>query len=655
VSDDNKLDFVLDLDGSEFAHTVTESIEKVGELGAKLGGIAEIAGLVGAAYLALKASLDLTFEAENIQAINEQFEALARNAGIAGDKLKTGLEKSANGMITQRDLMQAANRAMIEMGASAQRLPELLDVARKAAAVFGGDVLERFEQINQAVATGATRQLRAIGLQIDNNKAMREYANSIGVTVSSLSQAGEAQARLNAVLEKARTSQNGVNNEVYQAHNAWQQFKTALAEAGEVATLAYAKIAGPTVKAALTGLAKWAHDAKVAVQAAFGDGAEQASAKVEQLRGEIGRLETGIKNLEARPKMGGLFDAENAQFLAQMRQQLAGYRGELEKLEQDEKNLKGPEDKKPGAASAKGGGVDHDKQLQSETRFNQELVALHAQRVQSEIAAARSLEEMDNLADQRRVVLAEETSSQIEQVRSRRKMGEIATDAQANQLIDEIERTHFNKMVALEDDLKAARIKALDQYAAHATSTANGVARAFEVQAKKSEIAIKDFATLGTIATSSFQKSAVSNFEAFGAGTKNGADAAKGIMFGMMADISEQYGEMILLMSIWPPNPVGIAAGGALLALAGFLRSQADSAPAATGGAAAISSGYSSGGAGSIGDTLPTPQATAEAQKQKMVTINIQGHYLDTESSRMWLVEQIRQASDATDFSVRSS
>ena len=193
MADEKETKFKLSVETREFVEKILEAKANVTSLASEgsLSNFAEgllkvgaAAGVLGAAFLAIKTSLEAVFDAEHINQINNQFSLLTTNAGIATGTLKKGLEEAAGGLIDDADLMQSANKALVEMGDRARRLPEILALARQATVVFGGDAKSNFEAINQAIATGNTRMLRNLGLKIDQQKAEENYAKSIGATVA---------------------------------------------------------------------------------------------------------------------------------------------------------------------------------------------------------------------------------------------------------------------------------------------------------------------------------------------------------------------------------------------------------------------------------------------------------------------------------------
>jgi len=182
---------------NEIAHSITESLGEAGASFAKFG-VAAAAGAI--VFEGLKEIFNLTLEAESIQRTAENFDTFANRAGANAAQLKEELEKAGGGLIDLDDTLKIANKALTEFGDSAEKIPQLLDIAVKSSVTFGGSVEENFQKLVSAVESGNTRQLRAINLFIDSKKALKEYADGLGVQVDQLSQAGRQQAVLNAAV-----------------------------------------------------------------------------------------------------------------------------------------------------------------------------------------------------------------------------------------------------------------------------------------------------------------------------------------------------------------------------------------------------------------------------------------------------------------------
>lgn len=272
MADENTESFRLDLDSTKFVEGAQKAFESISRIGESSEGIASLVGTLGevglaigvvvAGFLAAKAAMNEAFAAENILAIQKQFEVLSAQAGAYGSKLKAGLVEAGKGWATETELMEAANRAMVNLSIDVNQLPKVLNVARQAAAVMGGTMVEKFEMISRAIEMGSTRALRHAGIIINQKKAYDDYAKSIGTTAEHLNEAGKQQAILNAVLEFGKKNLDASSQGVRTNITLWQQFKTNLKEVGEAIAIIFNKLLGPTLGKVLGLLGRVSHEFK---------------------------------------------------------------------------------------------------------------------------------------------------------------------------------------------------------------------------------------------------------------------------------------------------------------------------------------------------------------------------------------------------------
>lgn len=198
-----------------------------------------------AAGVLIKEAFDLTLEGEKIKAVETQFENLAEQAGITANELKEGLEKSANGLISTDELLKIANGSIIELGSSASRLPEVLEISRKSVAALGGTLQEKFTTAIQAIETGNTRLLRSQGIILDQEKAFKEYAKTLGLTAGELTKAQQQQALLNAFIDQAGAKFAGVKGGLIENNIAVKQITVSMHELREQFALFVNSSIGP--------------------------------------------------------------------------------------------------------------------------------------------------------------------------------------------------------------------------------------------------------------------------------------------------------------------------------------------------------------------------------------------------------------------------
>jgi len=163
----------------------------------------EVAVTVVAVWVAISKAVDYAkLGAAALQA-EESFASVTASYGVNGDKLLAKMTEVSDGIIDQSDLMQRAVKAL-QQGLSAEQIVELLEVARSAARTAGTDIVQAFDGITNAVANQTTRALKLYGIVIDQNKAMEEYARTLGVSKDALNEQQQSQALANAAIAEGR-------------------------------------------------------------------------------------------------------------------------------------------------------------------------------------------------------------------------------------------------------------------------------------------------------------------------------------------------------------------------------------------------------------------------------------------------------------------
>ena len=648
MAEQKKETLLLDLDSAEFikkmlhARGQLEGLGDADNLSGLIKGLTtatKVIGVVGTAALAAKTAFDWTVEGESIRAINYQFENLTKNAGIATEELKEGLKKAADGLVDDTELLKSANKAIVQMGTSAKKLPDVFELARKATAGFGGNLMENFENINRAIATGQTRFLKSIGLTVDADKAYKDYAKSIGRAVSTLTEQEKRQATLNAVIEQGQRAYKGIDVDITKTANTWQQLKTTVSEIGEVLILFFEKTAGPTIRNLLEWMSQFAKSFKTNVTAAFGEGTEQINAKIEVTKGQI----TSLTNMMLEAKAGSVEETSLMKQITAAQERLKKLRAALQETKGEAEGL--------GEKGGTGKGAEDDKEAKErnekiqaqESAYQKNLLQLRQQRLDAQQNIATNEEQAERVHYEQMGLIASEYQQKRDEIDLKEQQG-IITKQQHDAMIEELEGAHVAKMAQMENDLadkKIAAMERVDQSRANAdTKLATGMKAA-------SAKAAKEWSGMGKVGERAFNvlaKRAGDAFIAMGEGSQDAGEAMRGFMLGSIADIAEAEGRMLLASVL--VNPAHGAAGAALLVLAGILRSQAKSSKSIGGG------GEGGGGAAEPSSATPFEEKPDQAEKlqKKTMTVNFMGDYLETQETQTRLLDLLRQGSDATDF-----
>lgn len=163
--------------------------------------------LAGAAALAagalIKSAFDFALAGEQIKAIETTFDRIATSQGLAG--LRDQLTASGGGLVDINSILNDTSSALLNLNDNAAQLPQLLNVAVDSARLFGGTAEDRFLALTRAVETGNTKILKQQGIIIDTDKVFGDYAATLGLLGSELTQAQRQQALLNEVLAVGAT------------------------------------------------------------------------------------------------------------------------------------------------------------------------------------------------------------------------------------------------------------------------------------------------------------------------------------------------------------------------------------------------------------------------------------------------------------------
>ena len=657
MADDQNPKIVFDVDTKEAIDSVLNLKNNINDLGSVEGisGILEqvktfgvALGLAGAAVFAFKEAFDLVQEAENIQRIQNQFDQLTESVDLNSAAFKQQLEDASKGLIDETTLMSLANKAIVQMGDSAARLPEIMELAAQATKVFGGDLQGNFQNLEQAIMRGSARQLKMYGVTLDTTQAIKDYANATGIAVDTISKEGKQQIIMNAALDATKEAMSGVASGGKTTTNTITEMSVALKEMGEAFAIFFNSVFGPMIKAMATAMKNLAVDMKNGMQALFGDATQKMKAQLSDTENSIQRL----KDQMARINESKSSEASKASWAVSINNQ-------IESLEKKAAGLKGKLQEAGGydESDLKSKAVQLDV-VDSELAKNQKIkFELEYQKVVEANAKAR-----EAMATDGQVALQENFNQQIamqEQYELRKKQLEDNPSYSPQQkllLQQQLYEQFYLSIQQMQEQTLDIQLKAADELSKKNRESADAIANNFEAGAKRAKIQFKDMANDGQTMFNSLNKHSSSAFEAMGRGLTDTAHASKGAaelmrnaLLDSLADYVALKGSQLLAQGIGEFNPVEIAAGGSLMALAGVIRG-------VTGGSGP--SGDSSGGGGgapgtsgpSAAQSTYSPTTQQSLQAQKAVSVTIQGHYLETDATRRQLMEMIRQETDATSF-----
>tara|TARA_E500000331_G_scaffold170354_1_gene164755 strand:+ start:83 stop:2113 length:2031 start_codon:yes stop_codon:yes gene_type:complete len=205
--------------------------------------------------LGIRQVINFSKEAAKVQQMETAFNTMsggATNASVAIDKLK----EATDGTVSQFDLFQQANNAMIlGVTKNSDEMSEMFDMAQRLGAALGRDTASSIESLVTGIGRQSRLMLDNIGIIVKSEEAYEDYAAKLGKTASSLTDAEKKQAFMNATLEAAREKLQTLPEEVLTTDQKFQALAAAFTDAGVAIGEGFLPVVEP-LTSALTAIAE---------------------------------------------------------------------------------------------------------------------------------------------------------------------------------------------------------------------------------------------------------------------------------------------------------------------------------------------------------------------------------------------------------------
>lgn len=215
------------------------------EAGDKLTGAgqaAKVAGDLIGTYFTIRtaeAVIELAKAGAEAADLRDSFQDLAGGTQAAGEQVLGAMRLGSKGLVTDVELMKAANQALgAEVQITGEQWARLGALAEQQSDRVGVGVAEALDTMTSALQRGQARQLYGIGLTIDDQAAFAAYAETLGTTADKLTDAERRQALLNAMLLQAPSlvdavtlSTDNMADNIDRMTVRWENSKTQVGEA----------------------------------------------------------------------------------------------------------------------------------------------------------------------------------------------------------------------------------------------------------------------------------------------------------------------------------------------------------------------------------------------------------------------------------------
>lgn len=587
-----------------------------------------------------KAALDFVLRGEAEIKLEQRFRSLAEQANITADVIEGKLTKAARGLLEDDELFQLGSSAFIRIGENAEKLPEVLEAARKSYKVFGGEVTSNAEAIITATETGNKRALRSVGLYTDLDKAVKDYAQRLGTVPALLTEQQTQQARLNAILETADTRFKNVSAEANTISDQYKRAGVSIKEFVDELAKASAQSSGGFFKSLFSGTAEFFDRIKdTTIVSTQANNISELRKQVEILNKRNEELRESTRNLDKDSFLYGATVQGNT--LAIQKNDMA-----LESLKKRQEELRELQRVQGVNASPAAGGGDEKKDAEQTAEFirrRTELVnkvkELEAQRTQAEVASAQ----------ERFNVLQNESNFNFNAVQSQAALDTL-TDLQNKQRNEAflVEKANLEKFYN-ENGINDAALRAQGREALESSHEAkliqikkNAEDQKLKIQKKSNDIALQGTQqALGNLA--SLQQSSVKELAEVG----KAAALAQATIDGYVA----VQGAFKVGNTIGGPLLGGAFAAAAAAAAAVNIAKIA--AVGGGGGGSSFSAGGGSSGSGGgfdspsspITDFVPADDVNPQGP-QTSVAVTVQGNVLDNRETGLYIAEVLREQFD---------
>jgi len=194
-----------------------------GLVGAYAGAAANVFAIT-AAFFALR-------RAAEFEQIISGTNALAATIGANGTALVQSVQEITKSQLSLLDTVQQVNLALVS-GFNTSQIEELSDVSLRASKALGRNLGDAFTRIVRGAAKLEPELLDELGIFTRIDPAVRKYADSIGVSVSSLTNFERRQAFVNAVIEEGTTKYRDVDTTTKTAAESLQALAAAVVDTG---------------------------------------------------------------------------------------------------------------------------------------------------------------------------------------------------------------------------------------------------------------------------------------------------------------------------------------------------------------------------------------------------------------------------------------
>ena len=194
--------------------------------------------------MGVRQTIQLAKEAGRVKSMETAFMNLSggtENASIS----MTKLQMATNGTMSQMDLLQQANSAMVlGVTKNSDEMAEMFNMAQRLGRALGVDTARSIESLVTGLGRQSVKMLDNIGIIVKSNEAYEDYADANGLVASKLTDSQKRQAFFNAALESGRKKIGELGPEIITIQDSFDRFKASIDDLG----IAFGNLVGPAIQ-----------------------------------------------------------------------------------------------------------------------------------------------------------------------------------------------------------------------------------------------------------------------------------------------------------------------------------------------------------------------------------------------------------------------
>jgi len=199
-----------------------------------MGGLVGIYAAAAANVFAITAAFEALNAAAKFQTVIRGTEQLAGAVGSTASSVIGNLQAITDGQLSMAEAAKNANLAL-SAGFDSKQIEELGAVATKASKALGRNLTDAFQRITRGAIKLEPELLDEIGIFTRIEPAVQAYANSIGKSVSQLTNFERRQAFVNQVIEDGNQAFAAIDNSGKSTQKSFEQLVASFSDLAIVA------------------------------------------------------------------------------------------------------------------------------------------------------------------------------------------------------------------------------------------------------------------------------------------------------------------------------------------------------------------------------------------------------------------------------------